>query len=113
MPHVEIISEKSITISELKERLLEIKKRDKELTPRTNKVIDYLNQFSAQKTSKIKSLKEKMLALNIPRLKERHICKIIDIYPQDMDNLKILFAGESIQPKQEDLNRILTLLQEK
>ena len=113
MPNVEILSEKPMSIPELKERLQEIKKRDKELTPRATKALDYLTQFSKLKNNKIIALKEKINALNIPRLKERHICKLIDIYPQEMDSLKAIFTGENIQPKQEDLNRILTLLSEK
>lgn len=98
---------------ELKEKLNEIKKRDKELTPRTNKTLDYLNQFSKTKLSDFNKLKEKIIALNIPRLRDRHVCKIIDVYPEDIDSLKAMFSGENIQPKQEDLNRILTLLNEK
>ncbi len=113
MSHVDIVSERPLNITELKERLLEIKKRDKELTPRASKTLDYLNQFSKLKNNQAESLKKKINALNIPRLKDRHICKIIDIYPEDIDGLRILFTGENIQPKQEDLNRILVILQEK
>ena len=113
MPHVEILSEKPMSIPELKEKLQEIKKRDKELTPRATKTLEYLTQFTKLKDNQIATLREKINSLNIPRLKERHICKIIDVYPQDADSLKALFTGENIQPKQEDLNRILTLLNEK
>ena len=98
---------------ELKDKLNVIKKRDNELTPRANKTLDYLNQFSKTKIGDFNKLKEKIIALNIPRLKERHVCKIIDVYPEDIDSLKAMFSGENIQPKQEDLNRILTLLNEK
>ncbi|MBS3134150.1 hypothetical protein J4214_02870 [Candidatus Woesearchaeota archaeon] len=113
MPSIEIISETPISMIELKDKLNEIKKRDNELTPRANKTLDYLNQFSKTKIGDFNKLKEKIIALNIPRLKERHVCKIIDVYPEDIDSLKAMFSGENIQPKQEDLNRILTLLNEK
>ncbi|MAG48018.1 DNA-directed RNA polymerase subunit F [archaeon] len=110
MPHLELISETPLSIPELKEQLQKVKKRDEELSPRANKTLDYLIQFSKLSPAKLKELKKKIEDLKIPRLKERHICKAIDVHPKDIDSLKIIFSGENIQPKQEDLNKILAIL---
>jgi len=105
---MEIIEQKPINISELKEKLEEIKKRDKELTFRGKKVDEYLKKVS--KFTKHKELKEDLSKLDIPRLKERHIVKIIDILPKDIDSLRAILVGENLTLKQEDLTKIVNVV---
>ena len=95
---------------ELKERLDIIEKRDKDLSFRANKTKDYVNSFLTKKIKELESLRKKIEELNVPRLKDRHIAKIIDIAPKDMDSLKLLLSGEAITVKDEDLKKILSLL---
>ena len=52
-------------------------------------------------------IRKKLEDLNISRLKDKHIAKIIDIQPKDMDSLKSLFTGETISLKQEELQKVL------
>jgi len=105
---MEIINQKPINTSELKEKLEEIKKRDKELTFRGQKVDEYLKKVS--KFKKHKELKEELAKLDIPRLKERHIVKIIDILPKDIDSLRAILVGENLTLKQEDLTKIVDVV---
>ena len=110
MSNLEIINETPLTMSELKERLEEIKKRDKEFTERATKTHEYLNKFVELKEKETLKLKEEIIKLNIPRLKEKHIIKILDIMPNDIESLKLIISAENITIKQEDLQRILEIL---
>lgn len=110
MPEIQIIKEEPLTLSELKVKLEQTKKRDKELSFKAKKTMDYLNIFANTPDKKIKETKKKLQDLDISRLKERHIVKILDISPQDLDSLKIILSGENITLKQEDLQRILECL---
>ena len=112
MTTTELISEIPISMVELKEKLAEIKKRDGELNFRANKAKEYLDIFTVMGIQNIEELKKKLNELNIPRLRDRHIIKIIDVMPKDMDSLRTLITGENITLKQEDLSKILTIIQE-
>ena len=105
---MEIINEKPISLSELKVKVAEIKKRDKELTFRGNKTEEYLNKIS--KFKKYEELKKELEKLDIPRLKERQIVKIIDILPTDIDSLRTVLIGENLIIKQEDLAKIVDVV---
>ena len=76
---MKIIKEKPMTMVELKEEVEKIKKRDKEPNLRVQKTEEYLNLFVHLKPEKKKKIKEKIGKLDIPRLKDEHISKIVDI----------------------------------
>ncbi len=109
MPDLEILSEKPISLSEVKKNLEEIKKRDKELNFRSKKTELYLNSIKL-KGKKAESLREDLESLNIIRLKPRTIIKIIDLVPTDPDSLRIILSGENITPKQEDVEKIVSIV---
>lgn len=54
-------------------------------------------------------IKKKLRGLDITRLNEKHIAKIIDVMPTDVESLKLIFAGET-SVKQEDLEKVLECL---
>ena len=112
MAEIKIINEEPLTISEIKEKLELVKKRDKELNPRAQKTYDYLRTFSKLNQKKVKEIRDKVMKLNIPRLKDRHVVKLIDIEPKDLDSMKIIFSGENITIKQEDLEKLLKVIKE-
>ena len=107
MTNLEVLNEMPLTMAELKDKLEDIKKRDKELNERAQKTQDYLNKFVKLKEKEALKLKDEVTNLKIPRLKDKHIIKIIDVVPKDMDSLKLIFSAENITIKQEDLQRIL------
>lgn len=110
MGRIEIIEEKALTLTEAKEILSKIEKRDKELPTRTLKTKEYLNKFAKLTKKQIKELKEKLLKLNILRLKEKTITKLIDIQPKDIDSLRTILTAENLTLKQEDLQKIVECL---
>ena len=110
MAEINVVYEVPITMLDMKKKLEEIEKRDKELNFRAKRVKEYLDMFVGKEHKKQEELKKKIMELNISRLKERHITKILDVIPKDIDSLKILFSGENITIKQEDLENILKVI---
>lgn len=101
----EVLSEKPINMFELKEELKKIKKRDGELNFRANKTEEYLTQIPSLKKSN--ELYEKINKLNVPRLREQHINKIIDILPTTVGSLKVILQGYTITVNNENLKKIV------
>ncbi len=110
MSTVEIIQETPLTLAEVKEKLDAIKKRDIELTIKGKKVETYLTQFL--QASNTKKLIDEIKKLEIARLKDKHIVKIVDLLPKDTDSLHVILAEENITIKEENLKRIIDVVKE-
>ncbi len=106
----EIISEKPITLTELKQEIDKIKKRDKELNFRVGKTEEYLNHFITLSKEKEGGLIKKLEKLNVPRLRDIHITKIVDIMPKTVDELKIILQGYTITVNNDNLKKIVDAL---
>ncbi len=107
MSKIEILQEEPLALHEIKEKLSEVKKRDKELSFRTNKAEEYLNIITKVKLKKPKDLEKELNALKFQRLKSKQIKKIIDLQPIDLDSLKIVLSNENLTLKQEELQKIV------
>lgn len=103
---VKVLSETPITMAELKEDLKKIKERDSELNFRANKTEEYLNMFSTMDAGKAVDLKAKIKKLDIPRLKEEHMTKIVDMMPATPEEVKSLLQGYTITVNNENLKKI-------
>lgn len=112
MTSPKIISERSINLAELKEEIDKIKKRDKEPGLRVQKTEEYLNYFTHLKLGNVKKLKEKIIKLNIPRLKEDHTNKIVDIMPKTVDDLKSLLQGYLVTVSKDNMTKIIGVVNE-
>ncbi len=108
----EIISEKPVTITELKQEIDKIKKRDKELNFRVGKTEEYLSHFMTLSKAKEDELIKKLEKLNIPRLKDIHITKIVDIVPKTVDELKIILQGYTITVNNDNIKKIVDIIKE-
>jgi len=93
---MEIIQENPINMVELHSEIEKIKKRDEELNFRVGKVLDYLNIFLKLKPAKAKELYKELEALNIPRLRNIHIHKLIDILPVSGEDVKLVMDSYPI-----------------
>lgn len=105
MSNIKIIEEKPISMAEVKEIL---DKKDK-LNSKGTLTKEYFKSISVTKVDKAKNLIERLKKLEITRLKDKHIIKIVDIMPHDMDSLKMLISQE-VTIKQEELQKILDTL---
>ncbi len=108
----EIIREEPITMAEVKKSLADIKKRDNELNFRANKSEEYFNDFVTLGVDKVKDLKKKLNALKISRLKEDQIVKIIDLLPEQVDDLKAILAGYTLTLSKKDMESVVAVLKE-
>jgi len=105
---LEIISETPINVYELKEELVKIKKRDKELNFRAQKTEEHLASAAEHKDAA--KLFDKLNKLGISRLRDIHIHKIIDIMPASVKDLKIILQGYTVSVSNENMKKIVDAL---
>ena len=112
MSKPQIISETPLALSELKEEITAIKKRDKELGFRAVKTEEYLQTFGKLDTSKAKELYKKIDNLKIPRLRDLHLVKIIDVMPKTLEDLKVVLQGYTLTINNTNLKKIVDVINE-
>ena len=110
MADIQIISETPINTYQLKKELERIKKRDKELNFRAARTEDYLNQVTIHKNDD--ELFDKIMKINVPRLKEHHIHKIIDIAPTTLNELEVVLQSYTITINNESMKKIVDTINE-
>lgn len=108
----EVIEEIPLNLVEVKEMLKKIKDRDQELNFRAQKTTEYLEAIPTIKLKSAKELREKLEALNIPRMKDVYIQKIIDVMPRTVEGVKTLFNGLNVAITADNLKKISTLVAE-
>ena len=106
---MKIMNETPMSIAEVKEELERIKKRDGELNFRANKTEDYINQLDVN-SEESKKLMKKIIDLKIPRMKEQHAAKIVDLMPKHIEELKVIIQGYPISVSNENLKKIVDLV---
>jgi DNA-directed RNA polymerase subunit F len=109
---MQVISETPMPLSQIKEAVDSIKKRDKEPNFRVKKMEEYLNSFSALSTVKSRELIEKLTKLNVPRMKEMHIYKIVDLMPSSVEDLKMILQPYALTVNNENLSKILETIKD-
>jgi DNA-directed RNA polymerase subunit F len=110
MPEIRVIEERPISMAELKEEIKNIKKRDEELSFRTAKVAEHVDILKIIKLKDADEIFEKIQKLNIPRLKDVYIYKIIDLSPQSIIELKNIIQSYSLTVTNDNLEKILEIL---
>ncbi len=102
-----ILSEAPITMAQLKDDLKKIYKRDEELNFRATKTDEYLKNFVHLNLTKAKELQKALEGLNVPRLKEEHIVKLIDLLPGSIEELKTIFSGYTVTVSADNQKKIV------
>ncbi len=108
----EIIEENEIPMFEVREEFNKIKKRDPELNFRIQKTDEYLNTFTQLGTKESKELVEKLRKLEIPRLADKHIFKIVDILPVTLEELKVVMQGYPLTINADNMKKIVKTVKE-
>ena len=111
MADMQIVSETPINAHHLKKEIERIKKRDSELNFRANKTEEYLNQ-TASDVKSADELFDKIMKLNIPRLREQYVHKIIDIMPTTLNELKTVLQGYTLTVNNESMKKIVDTVNE-
>ncbi|MBN1385446.1 hypothetical protein JW968_00535 [Candidatus Woesearchaeota archaeon] len=107
MPKITIINEAPLSLNDVRSEIKAIKKRDTELNARAQKVEEYVNTFLILKQKEAKDISKAIEDLNIPRLKELHIKKIIDMMPTSVDELKSILQGYPISVTNDNIKKIV------
>ena len=102
-----IIEEKPVSMGELKEEIEKIRKRDKEPSIRVTKVEEYLQGFEQLTPDKEKELREALKKLEIPRLKDEQMVKIVDLQPKTADELKLIMQCYVISISGDNIKKIV------
>ncbi|MCZ3365843.1 MULTISPECIES: RNA polymerase Rpb4 family protein [Methanobacterium] len=100
-----VIDTDPITIAEVKEMLGELSERY-ELTYEQNLALDHVTKFSKLDEESAKKLVEELSEI----IKKTQAIKVADIMPEDLADLRLIFAKERGSFKQEDMEKILEIV---
>lgn len=98
-----IKSRKPVTIAEVKEM---INKDDENLSD----LKGFLNKFEGLDLETAKKLKEELRNLEILKMKEEHVTKIVDLLPETKEDLNKIFTDIGLD--EDETNRILEKIKE-
>ncbi|MEM3154092.1 MAG: hypothetical protein QW165_00810 [Candidatus Woesearchaeota archaeon] len=101
-----ILNTTPINTTELFAEMKRIKERDKELGFRAQKTVDYLESLNVMDAKKGRELFEKLMKLEIPRLREMHFHKIIDVMPATEKDVKFILQGYNVAVSAENCRKI-------
>lgn len=110
MSESKIIVEEPMDLYQVKDELARIKKRDGELNYRAAKTDEYVKLFTPNK--KAKELAEKLLTLDITRLKEQQVRKIVDLMPVNIKDLKAILQGYTLTLSKDNQSKIIEIVKE-
>ncbi len=108
----QLIEKRPVNLSEVKTILKKIHKRDGELNFRGGKTEDYVNEIASLSFKTAKECMKKIQDLEVPRLKEEHLIKIVDTLPETPEHLKIILSGYNITITKENLKKIVDVIDE-
>ena len=100
-----VIDSDPITIAEVKSMLGEISEHY-ELTYEQNLSLDHVTKFSKLDEEEAKKLVEELSEI----IKKTQAIKVTDIMPEDLADLRLIFAKERGSFKQEDMEKILEIV---
>ncbi|MFW6233545.1 MAG: hypothetical protein ACOC16_03490 [Nanoarchaeota archaeon] len=109
MSNYELISTKVVSNADAKEIIVS-KEDERELTYREEKVKDYFKCFQQLDKKDFEKAKQELMALDIPRLDEEYIIKILDIMPTDGTQLRAIVSHSGTVLIDESVKKILNVL---
>ncbi len=108
---MKINKKEPISLAEIKEILSKSKKEAKESeNKKVEKLLEYINKFIKISPENAKKLKEELKALDITKLDDEHIVKIIDIMPEDSDDVRKIFVGSTLSLNQNEIQKLLEVI---
>ncbi len=94
-----------ISLTEVKETLSKFPQVED--NKRASKVLTYIKKFVKIKPDKQNALLKSLEELDLIKLKRGHLVKIVDLMPEDAEDLKKIFVGSDITLEQDEINSIL------
>lgn len=100
---VKPLSETPVTMAEVREVL----EKDKEgLNFRAQKTLEHLQQFAPLPKKKAFELLEELKKLEVPRLREQHLIKLVDVLPTTEADVKVVLQGFAVTVTAENMKKI-------
>lgn len=106
-----IISETPTNLTEVKEILSKSKEKG-ELSFRAQKTYDHLESLKLLSSKKAKELTKKLEDLKIPRLRDVHTEKLIDLLPKTVDDVKTVLQGYAVTITNDNMKKIANAIKE-
>lgn len=104
-----VLESEPIPIAKVKKLLNEFS-QEKELLYEQNLTLDHVTKFSK---ASAKNAEELIAKLEKEKdLKKKHAVRIADLMPEDLDDLRLLFAKERIAIKNDEMESILEIIDE-
>ncbi|MBU0470502.1 MAG: hypothetical protein KKA62_00145 [Nanoarchaeota archaeon] len=110
MTNPQFIEEKPLTLAEVKTTLESIQGRDENLNYLSNKAKDFLEHFVSTSVKQKEELYKKLSDLNLTRIKDEHLCKIIDFMPVTVDDLKVVLQAYPLSLPKKDQEAIVSAI---
>ncbi len=107
-----VLSESATNSAEVKKILEQIKEKDKELGFRAQRTLDHLESTGTLSQKKAKELENALTKLEIPRMKEQHVHKLIDTLPKTADDVKMILQGYALTVTNENCKKIADTIAE-
>lgn len=106
MDSFEVVDEKYVPLATVKEIL----KKVKNPTFEQKQAYQHARNFSKLKESEAQKLMEELKALEIRKLKDDMIVKIVDILPETAKELKSIVSISKVSFKQDEIEKILEIV---
>lgn len=103
----DILSKRPVSMSELKAEMQKIEKRDGELGYRAGRTMEYIKVFDTLSMEDYEKIKKELEELKVPRLKEKHMVKLIDMLPESVDELNVVLQGYTLTVSKENQNKLV------
>ncbi|RLI85636.1 MAG: RNA polymerase Rpb4 [Archaeoglobales archaeon] len=100
-----------ITVSEAKElmeKIAEVRQKKGELLYETRRALKHLRTFAKLPSDKAREVVEELMKL--PFVSKETAVKIVDMMPQNPDEVRLIYAKEKVTLKAEDIESILEIL---
>ena len=106
---MEIISQKYVTLPEVKDIIKERKKEKAEFGFEHEQTKAYVEEFSKLSSEKAKELMKKLSELNI---EEKYAVQIVNLLPKSVAILKLIFEKAENKPDEKEMNAILGIVKD-
>ncbi len=98
-----ILDRQPLNLNEVQEILKDIPDNEKK-----EQMEVYLKKFLKTKSTQAKKIKQELETLDLLKLKNEHVVKIIDLFPNDASDLNKIFTDVSLS--EDEINKILEVV---
>lgn len=104
---MKVVEDKLVTAAEAK-AVLKAREKEKELGYEQKSALESLGKHHKLAPKKAQDMEAELR--KIERLRDRHVVAIMDHMPQDMEDLRVLFASDVINLPEDDKKAVLSVV---